>query len=728
MVQEIITVFNQNNQLCKAGFYKNGNFIIHGINLITHKQFFVESETYLSEEFFDEMYCTYFEKQLENLSPGDIDLEKLKSKNSLKEYQKIALLVISSYLTQFENIFLGIQSFIDLLRNRFKFNFEKLDLEDLEREALKDFHDYLNEHILNIKKEVIKNNPKIEFFDVKDYQIDSTENLSLINDIIDLHIEKKLNIPCIIIIKGNKKKGKTSLINSIIKDKNVIYFTDSADDIDHFNSILDGFNSFPLICCPDIFHWDHIDFDEKESTHFVNKLRNINIFEFDKNVPKFLENIASIIIDVKGISPYFIDKEIEYSFTSKDIFLSVSEKKLILEKISKENIDFNSIKPFIIKMVIQKKLKGEIYFENKEKNLFELNDNEERIFNIKEAKEIFQDCNSCCTLSDEILPFSKLITSVKTDEKQNILSLLETYNKPVKKFIVDGNFLDKLTHILECFPNIEQGKNILLSYAKTSFFLHKKNTPFKFDNILLIGEPGSGKTFFAKQLSSLFNQEPYVISLGSGMTSSDIFGIQQCFYGSRESILLKSFYKNSSEIYSNSVVVFEEIDKVFKENPSEHGDFRSGLCEIFEPLTAKNLYDNFFQIHFDYSHVTKIATANSLEDIPDYILSRFPIKIFMRNYSSSELENIVIPYKYKEFYSKCNSDFLPKELKKETCQQINKIAENSTRNLEKALIAYTSETREENNYHSMEMDNKKFESLLINFQTSVQTDLSKYIL
>lgn len=356
MVQEIITVFNQNNQLCKAGFYKNGKFILHGINLITHKQFFVESETYLSEEDFNKMYCTYFEKHLENLSPGNIDIDKLMSKNSLEEYQKIALLVTSSYLTQFENIFLGIQSFIDLLRNRFKFNFEKLDLEDLGKEALNDFHDYLNEHILNIKEEVIKNNPKIEFFDVKDYQIDSTENLALINDIINLHIEKKLNIPCIIIIKGDKKIGKTSLINSLVKDKNVIYFTDSADDIEHFNSILDGFNSFPLICCPDIFHWVHIDFDEEESTHFVNKLRNINIFEFDKNVPKFLENIASIIIDVKGISPYFIDKEIEYSFTSNDIFLSVSEKKLILEKISKENIDFNSIKPFVRKMVIQKKL------------------------------------------------------------------------------------------------------------------------------------------------------------------------------------------------------------------------------------------------------------------------------------------------------------------------------------------------------------------------------------
>lgn len=729
-IQEIITVFNHNDQLCKAGFSINGDFILHGINLLTHKQFFVESETCLSEEIFDEMYGTYFERHLENLSPGDIDIDKLKSKDTLEEYQKIALLIISSYLTQFENVFLGIQSFIDLLKNRFKFNFKQLDLEDLEKEAQNDFHEYLNEHILNIQEEIIKKNPQIDFFDTHDYRIDSIENLALINDIINLHTEKKLNTPCIIIFKGDKRVGKTSLINSIIKDKNVIYFTDSPDDIEHFNSILDGFNSFPLFCCPDIFHWDHIDFEEVDTTFILNKLRNINIFEFEKTVPQSLEKMASVIIDVKGVSSSFLEKELEDSFTSKDIFLSLTEKKIIFEKISKEHIDFNSIKPFIRKILIEKKLNREICFDHKEKKLFELDDSEERIFNIKEAKKTFQDCNSYCSTSDseEILPFSKLFSSGKTDEKENILALFETYNKPVKNLIVDDNFLEKLTHILDCFPNIEQGKNILLSYAKTSFFLHKKTTPFKFDNILLIGDPGCGKTFFAKQLASLFNHDPYIISLGSGMTPSDLFGIQQCFYGSRESILLKSFYKNSSEIYSNSVVVFDEIDKIFREAPSQHGDFRSGLCEIFEPITAKNLYDNFFQIHFDYSHVTKIATANSLEDIPNYILNRFPIKIFMRNYSSSEIENTVIPVKYKEFYNKCNTEFLPKQLKQKTCQQINKIAESSTRNLEKALVTYASETREKNNYHTMEMDTKKFESFLKNFHTYENIDLKQYIL
>lgn len=300
-IQEIVTVFSQNNQLCNAGFFINGKFILHVINLLTHKQFFVESETCLSKEIFNEMFFTYFEKSLENLSQGDIDIDKLNSNTSLVEYQKIALLVISSYLTQFENVFLGIKSFIDLLADKFNFNFVKLDLEDLEKAAQDDFHEYLKEHILNIKEEVIKENPQIDFFDVQDYQTDSTENLAQINDIINLHIEKKLNIPCIIIIKGGKKIGKTSLINSIIKDKNVIYFTDSPYDIKHFNSILDGFNSIPLICCPDIFHWDHIEFDEEESTLFIDKLRNINIFEFDQYIPNFLENIANIIIDVKAV-------------------------------------------------------------------------------------------------------------------------------------------------------------------------------------------------------------------------------------------------------------------------------------------------------------------------------------------------------------------------------------------------------------------------------------------
>ena len=167
-IQEIITVFNHNDQLCKAGFSINGDFILHGRNLLTHKQVFVESETCLSKEIFDEMFFTYFEKRLENLSPGDIDIDKLNSNTSLDEYQKIALLVISSYLTQFENVFLGIKSFIDLLADKFKFNFVKLDLEDLEKAAQDDFHEYLKEHILNIKEEVIKEDPQIEFFDVQD--------------------------------------------------------------------------------------------------------------------------------------------------------------------------------------------------------------------------------------------------------------------------------------------------------------------------------------------------------------------------------------------------------------------------------------------------------------------------------------------------------------------------------------------------------------------------------
>lgn len=141
---------------------------------------------------------------------------------------------------------------------------------------------------------------------------------------------------------------------------------------------------------------------------------------------------------------------------------------------------------------------------------------------------------------------------------------------------------------------------------------------FRVTPILLLGNPGIGKTFLAMQLATALGVATDKISAGGGNGGFQIAGSHSSWQGSRPGSLFTLLAENSS---AAPVLVIDEVDKIVD---GKH-PFLPVLLDLFEPNTAKTFKDEFFEVKFDASRVIFVLTANTLDGIPASLLSRVEV-------------------------------------------------------------------------------------------------------
>jgi ATP-dependent Lon protease len=136
--------------------------------------------------------------------------------------------------------------------------------------------------------------------------------------------------------------------------------------------------------------------------------------------------------------------------------------------------------------------------------------------------------------------------------------------------------------------------------------------------ILLLGDPGVGKTYFAKELSKVL-QTSYEFCSFATMTASWILT------GSASSWKDAKMGKVANVLidkpYANPVIVLDELDKATGGNYDPTG----ALYQLFERETAQEFKDEFLDIEMDASRVTWVCTANDVSRITSPILSRMQV-------------------------------------------------------------------------------------------------------
>lgn len=137
--------------------------------------------------------------------------------------------------------------------------------------------------------------------------------------------------------------------------------------------------------------------------------------------------------------------------------------------------------------------------------------------------------------------------------------------------------------------------------------------------ILLAGDPGVGKTHFAKALAKALGLPFQFVSMGTVTAGWVLSGSAASWSGARQGKVAQGLLDNE---LANPVVLVDELDKTGGD--SRYDPF-GALLQLMERETARHFKDEFLDVDLDASSVVWLATANQEERIPDYIRSRMVV-------------------------------------------------------------------------------------------------------
>lgn len=139
--------------------------------------------------------------------------------------------------------------------------------------------------------------------------------------------------------------------------------------------------------------------------------------------------------------------------------------------------------------------------------------------------------------------------------------------------------------------------------------------------ILLVGDPGCGKSQYAQRIAELAAVPMRRIDVGSGSAGFRISGLEKGWNSSAPGVPVEAVIATQT---ANPLFVVDEVDKagLLSGTKVSGTSITVSLLEMLEPATAARFECPAYRLPFDLSRLVWIMTANALEDVPDPIRDR----------------------------------------------------------------------------------------------------------
>tara|TARA_B110001452_G_scaffold267060_1_gene275581 strand:+ start:37 stop:1209 length:1173 start_codon:yes stop_codon:yes gene_type:complete len=282
-----------------------------------------------------------------------------------------------------------------------------------------------------------------------------------------------------------------------------------------------------------------------------------------------------------------------------------------------------------------------------------------------EKKKLIKQHYRLNKITNNVIPCRFKILSLDTTEynKSYLLQLYDNFIKlddSTSEYFKYKIFFDTIIQIpFNNFNNISIQSNIneyllkskkilndnIFGHIKTKECIiqtigHYITNPQTVGNIIgLHGPPGTGKTTFVKNISTILQRPVEIINLSGAQDVSYLEGHSFTYEGSKYGKIIHTLIKHGT---MNPIIFFDEVDKISK---TEKGlELENLLINLVDITQNNNFTDKYFQeISIDLSKILFIFSYNYGEDINPVLKDRI-YEIKVEGYSYNEKIELCLNY------------------------------------------------------------------------------------